>query len=558
MSASSFYPSAGGLPTDTLLPALHHALSGSTGALISTCAIYPLSALASRLRSQPNPGGSTPSNTSPSGRAAADHADAEPYPGATEAFSRMLGSELGGGNGGGPKAYYAGLAQDAAKSVLDSFLFFLFYEWIRSARLASAARRAQARRARTPGLGALEELAIGLAAGACSRLLTTPAANVVARLRREAEAGRSASVHDVLDDMQHERGGLFGGLWSGYTADLALALNPSVTSALQELLGRHAAAPQTVFLVAAASKAAATLLTRPFEVARARMQSRGGQRESRPGSRRGRTYSRDDGRRSELSYSRAGDISPLTMPARAAGDGEEEEEELEELEQKLSGGFADEYYRGSMTASAAGDEVEAKLRREARRASTGRHHHHRRHHHRHHRGVLETMARMVRREGVGALYSGLGGALLRGVLGHGTAAVAKAAAHRVLFRLYLFVGGVLAELRARQAKRAAAAMLAAAPARTEPLPTALRYRLNTSRGYYAAANAGAAVSHGHGHGHGYGAAANPAPSPSAAGTNANRALKAVAQWRRRRSSSLEDFGVNVVANMIDGTQRKIR
>lgn len=37
---------------DDILPALHHALSGSAGTLISTCAVYPLSLVVTRLQVQ--------------------------------------------------------------------------------------------------------------------------------------------------------------------------------------------------------------------------------------------------------------------------------------------------------------------------------------------------------------------------------------------------------------------------------------------------------------------------------------------------------------------------
>lgn len=175
-----------------------------------------------------------------------------------------------GGEEGGLKALYTGLAQESAKCVLDSFLFFMFYEWFRARRLRSRGAT------RSQGLGAFDELAVGVAAGACSRLLTTPFANIVTR---KQTAPGEMSVRDIAAAIMKEKG--IKGFWSGYSATLILTLNPSITFFLQHFLTkkllsserRDDPGPQMTFLPAAMSKAIASAITYPFQTAKTRLQA---------------------------------------------------------------------------------------------------------------------------------------------------------------------------------------------------------------------------------------------------------------------------------------------
>ena len=263
---------------------------------------------------------------------------------------------------------------DAAKSLLDSFLFFMFYEWFRSIRTH---KRWSAGKG---GLGVLEELTVGVAAGACSRAVTTPIANVVTRkqtasmVAEEVEKG----VGDIARGIKHDKG--LGGLWSGYSASLLLSLNPSITFFLQDFLKknvisekkRHDPGAFLTFLVAATSKAVASTITYPFQTAKARLQ------------------------------------------AGASNGEDEDDEDLISLEER------DVDY-----------EVEKKLRaaRAVRRAAR--------------RSVFGMLTHIVRTEGVGALYDGLLGELLKGFLSHGLTMVAKEAIHKMLFRFYLSLAAML-------------------------------------------------------------------------------------------------------------------
>ncbi|KAI0481042.1 mitochondrial carrier domain-containing protein [Xylariaceae sp. FL0804] len=390
-----------------LLPALHHALSGSVGTLIATCALYPLSLVVTRLQVQRQlrregklapPDGASPEE----GDKQQQQQQPTAYAGVVDAFARIWNAP----DGGGPSAFYTGLAQDAAKSVLDSFLFFLFYEWFRALRLS----RRQGRRSRRRGLGALEELAVGMAAGACSRAFTTPIASVVTRMqtaslvggdddeknnnRNKRSGGGGGGVRAIARGIWAERG--LAGFWSGYSATLLLTLNPGVTFLLQETLRRAVLAnndndgggggggdddayenpsARMTFLLAATSKAAASVVTYPFQIAKTRLQA------------------------------------GVPIEADADGDGGQGQAEVRA-----------EKARGPVGA----------VRRFARRS------------------VFGTVAQIVRAEGVASLYDGVQAELLKGFFSHGTTMLAKDAVHRLLFRLYLVVVAVVAEVRERQ------------------------------------------------------------------------------------------------------------
>ncbi|PSR90395.1 mitochondrial carrier domain-containing protein [Coniella lustricola] len=244
------------MPADKFLPAIGHAVSGAAGTAISTTTTYPLDLVNTRLKVQRS------------------LSTTQRYEGLSDAFAKIWERE------GGLQAFYVGLGSDVAKSVADSFLFFLFYTWFHSRRSRANSRR----------LPAWEELAVGAAAGACARLFTTPISNVVTRkqtaslladhrdiTQSQQGAPTDPSFAEVLHVIRAEKG--FLGLWSGYSATLVLTLNPSITFYLQNALkkalvdrGRGGESGGMVFLIAAMSKVVATAITYPFNIAKARIQ----------------------------------------------------------------------------------------------------------------------------------------------------------------------------------------------------------------------------------------------------------------------------------------------
>ncbi|KAI1810922.1 mitochondrial carrier domain-containing protein [Poronia punctata] len=325
---------------------------------------------------------------------------------------------------------------DAPKSVLDSFLFFLFYEWFRSLRLRSRRRSA---RGQGRGLGMMEEIAVGMAAGACSRSFTTPISNIVTRKQTATllDAERPASVGDIVRSIREEKG--IAGFWAGYSATLLLTLNPSLTFFLQEFLKSTFAdtryddpGSRLTFLFAATSKAMSSFVTYPFQTAKTRMQSG----------------------------------VPVDTGAKNGSDDSDEKRE----------GTAEE------------TGTQPKALRTVKNVAR--------------KSVFGTVAHIVRSEGIASLYDGVGAELLKGFFSHGTTMVAKDIVHKLLFKLYLVVVGILAELRRRR--------LSTTTAESQMLPRALQYRINAS-------------------------------------------LRSGKTTRK-----MPDYTTNVVANLIDGTQRPFR
>ncbi|OBT51587.1 hypothetical protein VE04_08946 [Pseudogymnoascus sp. 24MN13] len=222
-----------GSPSNAL-PALGHAISGSTGTAISNLVTYPLDLIIKRLQVQRI----QQSNST-------DSSD-DTYDGILDAAEKIY-------------------AATALQSIADSFLFFLFYNYLRTRRLDTRSSHK---------LSTLDELAVGAAAGALSKLFTTPLSNIATR----AQTSRSAtSVQDIADRILKEKG--VQGFWGGYSASLVLTLNPSLTffffESLKRLLPRSKRddpGARLTFLLAALSKAAASSITYPFSLAKSRSQ----------------------------------------------------------------------------------------------------------------------------------------------------------------------------------------------------------------------------------------------------------------------------------------------
>ncbi|KFH44172.1 Peroxisomal adenine nucleotide carrier-like protein [Hapsidospora chrysogenum ATCC 11550] len=228
------------MASDAALNALGHASSGSAGTAMSTAALYPLDLVTTRLKAQ----------RQLSGKGKGTH-----YDGVTDAFRDIVRNE-------GAGALYSGLGTDVGKSVVDSFLFFGFYNYLQ-------------RHSRKPPR-AIQELVLGSLAGACAKALTTPISNVVAR--KQTSAGKE-TLRQMLAAMYRESG--FWGLWSGYSATLVLTLNPSITFLLNRRLAKRVIpaleeedvpVAWAAFLMAAFSKAFATALTYPFQTGKTRLQ----------------------------------------------------------------------------------------------------------------------------------------------------------------------------------------------------------------------------------------------------------------------------------------------
>ena len=119
----------------------------------------------------------------------------------------------------------------------DGFLFFLACNYFRERRL-NAQESSQA-------LPVLDEIGVGMLAGAFAKLWTTPVQNIVTRKQTAvmvsardptSSVSPKLSAKDIALQIRHEKGLL--GFWSGYSASLVLTLNPAITFLLYEIFLR--------------------------------------------------------------------------------------------------------------------------------------------------------------------------------------------------------------------------------------------------------------------------------------------------------------------------------
>ncbi|KAL9074745.1 MAG: hypothetical protein Q9161_002114 [Pseudevernia consocians] len=247
------------------LPALGHAIAGSTGAAISNVCTYPLALIITRLQIQRQL------------RKNANSPHSEEYKSIRDASQKIYTRE------GGLNGFYNGVVSDTSKTIADSFLFFLVYNFLRQTRVRSS-------KSSSKHFPVIDELSVGFLAGAFSKFLTTPIANIVTRKqtssmlsgRDPAKDTDQGSLRSIASQIRAEKG--VQGFWSGYSASLVLTLNPSLTFFFFEAFKRtllprsqrQSPSPQATFLLAAISKAMASTITYPFSLAKSRLQSSSG------------------------------------------------------------------------------------------------------------------------------------------------------------------------------------------------------------------------------------------------------------------------------------------
>jgi Mitochondrial carrier protein len=333
------------------------------GTAISNLCIYPLDLIITRLQVQRQ---LRKSSTTP---------DVGEYKGILDAADQIYNHE------GGISAFYTGIVQDTGKSIADSFLFFLIYNYLRQNRLRKHGIR-------TTTLPALDELAVGALAGACSKFFTTPISNIVTRKQtarmisaRSSSSHTEPSVQEIVSQIQSEKG--LQGFWSGYSASLVLTLNPSITFFLYETFKRTLLprsrrddpGARVTFLMAAVSKAIASTITYPFSLAKARVQV---------------------GSKPPVNPDAASEIrAEISTASKSSHDVNVKEKEQE--------------------AKSAGKNI----KRTTARSTT-----------------FSAILHIYRTEGPQALYEGVWGEILKGFFSHGITMLVKEAVHKFIIQLY--------------------------------------------------------------------------------------------------------------------------
>ncbi|KAL8938862.1 MAG: hypothetical protein Q9216_003665 [Gyalolechia sp. 2 TL-2023] len=333
---------------DPALPALGHAIAGSTGAAISNIVTYPLALIVTRLQIQR------------SLRKEASSSVNGEYRSIQDAAKKIYEHESG------LAGFYAGITSDIAKTIADSFLFFLAYNFLRQTRL-------RARGGSINHLPVTEELGVGFLAGAFSKLMTTPVANVVTRQQaasllasNQPERSQETSIRAIASRIKSDKG--VKGFWSGYSASLVLTFNPSITFLLFETFKRlilprekrSNSAPQVTFFLAAISKSIASTVTYPFSLAKSRAQT----------------------------------------SSKSVNEKDIEDRGTSEKPQKQNSSVAE--------------------KTRARAPSN----------------VFSTILQIATSEGLGALYEGLSGEVLKGFFSHGFTMIIKQVVHRIIIQLF--------------------------------------------------------------------------------------------------------------------------
>ncbi|OXV07620.1 hypothetical protein Egran_04615 [Elaphomyces granulatus] len=280
------YPSrvsnSGGWEAATLRgPALGHAIAGAVVAAVSNVVTYPLNLIVARMQMQRLV--SKRKKLKSGGEADKElesHRNEQVCTSALDAVRKIYATE------GGISGLYTGVVQDTGKAVADSFLIFLAYIFLRQWRLNSMAGGSGLKK-RAVVLPHLDELTIGILAGAFAKLFTTPLGNIVTRKQTAALYGdyrpqSFPSTAEIASQIRSERGLL--GFWSGYSASLILTLNPPITFFMNKVLKyallshyRQQEKPlaAVTFLLAAISKAIASTITYPVSLAKTRQQVNG-------------------------------------------------------------------------------------------------------------------------------------------------------------------------------------------------------------------------------------------------------------------------------------------
>lgn len=143
-------------------------------------------------------------------------------------------------------------------SRLNNFAYFYFYSLIRRMYL----------KANPSPPSTVVELLLGMLAGACARMCTTPVNVITTRQQMRP----TLSSYEIFRSILESDGPT--GLYAGLPASLVLTVNPAITYGLFERM-KTSGYPKGPFARGAVSKAVATVVTYPYIMAKVRLQFKG-------------------------------------------------------------------------------------------------------------------------------------------------------------------------------------------------------------------------------------------------------------------------------------------
>uniref|UniRef100_A0A2P2I3S3 Peroxisomal membrane protein PMP34-like n=2 Tax=Hirondellea gigas TaxID=1518452 RepID=A0A2P2I3S3_9CRUS len=234
---------------------LVHAISGGCGSAVSMTTLYPLDIIRTRLQLQQKKPARVPLQ---------EH-DKD---GVLAMLQHILETE-------GSSGLYRGLVPVVQSLYCSNFVYFYSFHGLK--------------RAFNPNKAVLKDLLCGMVAGIINVMTTTPLWVVNTRLKMQGVA-----LQHQQQPHQHYNGmidGLMkvyklegiGGLWAGCNSSLLLVVNPAIQFMVYEALKRYWALQSggadpsglMVFMIAAASKTVATVVTYPLQLAQARQRHGG-------------------------------------------------------------------------------------------------------------------------------------------------------------------------------------------------------------------------------------------------------------------------------------------
>lgn len=186
---------------------------------------------------------------------------------------------------------YQGLGTNVAANFVQNFIYFFWYSLARSNYFTFKAGQLQLKDGSSRiELSTVEELGLGMAAGAMTQVFTNPISVVSTRQQLTKSTGDS-SLKAVVKQIYSESNGDLTAFWKGFKAALVLSTNPAITYGSYQKIKSLVLATRGIkdvksssqlqlsagenFLLGMLSKMISTFVTQPLIVAKITLQGKG-------------------------------------------------------------------------------------------------------------------------------------------------------------------------------------------------------------------------------------------------------------------------------------------